>query len=319
MKITYVEQLTQLGPQFLMASLFAAAITTKEELFSSIKYLTYVLFVSFVVLGFYQYFTQSLLVSWVNEKDVAVYQATYDLQRFTSITEMDPANTANGIMFVIILLMEKAFERKIDAIILITAALAALFLTYTRMSYVAFILVLGYYFYRHYSYHRSISLVLKRIISVVIILVIVIVAFNIPSMLSQSIRIGDDTNALYRFIQWGYFIQNFNQFLFGVGYSNVNVTSVSGYSYENYFMQTFAALGVYSVVLYALIFWRFIKNLKSYAKEMENLRLCIILMMIAFNLNMLTSVGSENLFFLIFGLSFAFYNVNIKTDVLPLD
>ena len=138
-------------------------------------------------------------------------------------------------------------------------------------------------------------------------------------MLSQSIRIGDDTNALYRFIQWGYFIQNFNQFLFGVGYSNVNVTSVSGYSYENYFMQTFAALGVYSVVLYALIFWRFIKNLKSYAKEMENLRLCIILMMIAFNLNMLTSVGSENLFFLIFGLSFAFYNVNIKTDVLPLD
>ena len=133
MKITYVEQLTQLGPQFLMASLFAAAITTKEELFSSIKYLTYVLFVSFVVLGFYQYFTQSLLVSWVNEKDVAVYQATYDLQRFTSITEMDPANTANGIMFVIILLMEKAFERKIDAIILITAALAALLDLYTNV------------------------------------------------------------------------------------------------------------------------------------------------------------------------------------------
>ena len=102
-----------------------------------------ILFVSNILIGFYQYFTNSILSPWIEEADILVYTSSYDLQRLRSFLDQHPANSANGILFVTCITIVLSFsQRKPIYIIIFGLSLIAIFLTYTRMAYLTVIALL---------------------------------------------------------------------------------------------------------------------------------------------------------------------------------
>ena len=269
-----------------------------------ISTLIIVLFINYVLIGFYQYFTGNVLVHFIDQEEIFFYTSQYDLQRLRSYMEFHPANSANGILFLICLTIY-GIHKKISYIFVFLASITALFLTYTRMSWLTFLVVIFLYLIMN----RNIKIKKLVFIAITVITLSGIIFLGQDQIISSQ-RLSSPLNIGSRMTMWAYFFSNIGDYVWGGGYYGLRkISSFFRSSSENYFIQQIITYGFFGVILYLLIFIKFIKNLKTRLGDLYQYRVAIVLMMVAFCLNMMTATYSENMFFLVLGLSFAYKNV----------
>jgi len=301
------------GFQFIIVTLCALFVRDYSDLKMFLKSLLIILFVSYIMIGFYQYYTGVVLSPWIDESDILVYTKIYDLNRFRSFLDIHPANSANGILFVICLTFYGLIEKNKTKIIIFTFALIALFLTFTRMAYIAFFLLVLLFVVMNASKNW-----IKISFAVFILILLIVPLFVVgQDIFSYSIRLVSDINIYGRINIWETFFLNISKYLFGQGYfNNTRVAYFISSSSENYFIQEFINYGVFSIILYFVIIMKFFKNLAVSKPEIE--KKTIVLMFFAFVFNMMGATYSQNMLFLVFGLSFSYANVVQNYQQLPI-
>ena len=303
----YEKFITLVYKNFLIIALCSIFIKNLRELRILLFWLTLILFFSYVIIGFYQFYTGDILVKWINEDSIMLYTQAYDLNRLRSFLEMHPANSANGILFIVSLTLYNSIGNKKMNYIILFITVFALYLTFTRASWVTFIFILLFYIKNKYS---SFNYKLYLNIISVLILFYFIYIFFISNFLKNSVRIYDESNLTYRLEFWAYFFDNIDKYIFGVGYLNPKaINPLSNISFENYFIQEFVNFGLFGVFLYIVLFYYFVRNIKCKFSGLIRYKNMILLMMISFILNMMLCTYSEHMFFLLIGLSFSFNNV----------
>ena len=270
-----------------------------------ISTLIIILFINYVLIGFYQYFTGNALVPFIDQEEIFYYTSQYDLQRLRSFMEWHPANSANGILFLICLTIF-GIHIKVSYTLIFLASIIALFLTYTRMSWLTFLVVILLYLIMN----RNIKT--KRLVWMMITVITLfgIIFFLGQDQIMSSKRLSSPFNIGSRMVMWAYFFDNIGDYMWGGGhYGEGKISHYARSSSENYFIQQIITYGIFGILLYLLLFIRFIGNMKTRLGVLYQYRVTIVLMMVAFCLNMMTATYSENMFFLVLGLSFAYKNV----------
>ena len=286
--------------------------TNLHDLEKLTRGLLVILFISYIFIGFYQYFTNSILSPWISENDVFVYTASYDLQRFRSFLEMHPSNSAIGILYIVCITIVIYFQEKsITYLLLLTIALVALFLTYTRMSYITAVIIIALYLLKYSGINTNLRI---RLFMIFIIGTIIVFLLNYGiEVFSTSTRLSSDLNYVGRLEIWGYFFKNLGDFIWGQGFLNKTTLHYSiRSSVENFYFQQYIHFGFMGIVLYTYIYYMGFRNLQLKSKPLSKYRTTFILMFIAFTFNMMSATYSENMLFLVFGLSFAYRNISIR-------
>ena len=307
--LTIAHSVKLVGAQFIIVMMLNLCIRTSHDMNTIIKRLNYILFISFVLVGIYQYISGNRIYDFEQMDIEKYYTGDIVYNRLTSLMELHPANSANGILFIICILLPSILSKNYRHIIILTVSVVALILTFTRMAYITFIIViLGALSF------SNIKQSVKRFFWMLSIIVVFLFIFK------QSLDIGytgfdserfRSTSNVYRRVEiYTYLWDNFDKFLTGIGYYHNNTNEYFlNTTTENYFLQQYLHFGIFGIILYLIMFYKFWSNMK-YKNEENNYRTIIILMMLAFCINMMAATYSESYFFLIFGLSFAYKNVS---------